>query len=216
MVTPRAQRIRPDERRELWPAGGILTNAPDPNGGDVSVTLDAGPSQVLSGSGGSSSSPIFTSSPEPTPPLAPEPTPPLAPEATPSPAPEGYVDVSVSVAGAQVTLNGEAVAGPPFRASVRPGTYRLEVAAPGHATRRATLVVAQGLVTMAEVDMVPISQAPRPTDLATRAPQPQAQPQQQAHGDGARGVGLGKQLLIAAVLVGAGVAAWKLGLSTED
>lgn len=203
---PRAIRIRPDPPPR--PAAGFATSRPGEGEGEGSVRIDAGDDQVLSGTGGTSVSPIRVGEAAGD---AAAPAETAASETgTPAPA-DGYVSVSVDVRGARVTLDGHEVQGPPYDVSIRPGSYRLEVSAAGHATHRGSLVVASGLVTTAVVQMTPISAAPRPTDLATRAPgPPPAAPQQRR-----QGLGTGGKLLLSAALIGAGFAAWKLGLSTD-
>lgn len=206
---PRAPRIKPDPPQR--PAAGFVTNRPGVGDGDP-LRIDAGDARVISGSGGTQVSPIRVSDGSAS----------AAPSAdtgsgatetgTPAPA-DGYVSISVDVNGARVTLDGREVHGPPYEISARPGSYRLEISAAGHATHRGSVVVASGLVTTAVVQMTPISSAPRPTDLATRAPhqQPIAAPQPRR-----QGLGTGGRLLISAALIGAGYAAWKLGLSTDE
>lgn len=150
--------LEPGEMIDVWPddLGAPVRTMPPVDGFGTGGTYDIS-GDAVDGPGyvSPSPTPTSTSSPSPTPTSTSMQTTP-----SPTPRPRGALTITVNAASPLVTINGVRVDGPPYRRDLPPGDYELSVSADGFEPVTSTVTIEAGMITPADVQLVPAKTSP--------------------------------------------------------
>lgn len=124
----------------------------------------------------------------------------------------GTLEVSVDAEGATVwvgDIGGDADPATPYRVSMPPGAYHMEVRAPGRMPEHSTVRIVPGMTTRAGVHLIRID-----ADAGMQTQPPPAQ--SKAPVTTKKGSGNGRLFLLGAGLVVAGIIAWRIEASRSN